>query len=117
MGYAAKKGTSRSRSAKTVLAASRDSSHTPSTQRPHQQEVVHRLRRVEGQIRGVLVMMEQDKPCDAIAQQLSAARKALDRAFFEMMACSLEMEINSAPNDAARCERVAEKARMIAKYS
>ncbi|MGQ0622643.1 MAG: metal-sensitive transcriptional regulator [Panacagrimonas sp.] len=89
----------------------------PASHRPHQQDVVHRLRRVEGQIRGVLTMMEQEKSCDAIAQQLSAARKALDRAFYEMMACSLEMEVNEAPNNEVLCERIAEKTRLLAKYA
>lgn len=78
---------------------------------------MHRLRRVEGQIRGVLTMMEQDLPCDAIAQQLSAARKALDRAFYEMMACSLEMEIGEAVSANVIRERIAEKARLLAKYA
>jgi CsoR family transcriptional regulator, copper-sensing transcriptional repressor len=85
--------------------------------RLHQQEVMHRLRRVEGQIRGVLTMMEQDLPCDAIAQQLSAARKALDRAFYEMMACSLEMEIGGARDPRELRARIAEKARLLAKYA
>ncbi|THD04784.1 hypothetical protein B1810_04025 [Panacagrimonas perspica] len=78
---------------------------------------MHRLRRVEGQIRGVLTMMEQDLPCDAIAQQLSAARKALDRAFYEMMACSLEMEIGEAASSKDIRVRIAEKARLLAKYA
>lgn len=78
---------------------------------------MHRLRRVEGQIRGVLSMMEQDQPCDAIAQQLSAARKALDRAFYEMMACSLEMEVNGSGSNQALCDRIAEKTRLMAKYA
>lgn len=86
-------------------------------ERPHQQDVMHRLRRVEGQIRGVLAMMEQGQPCDAIAQQLSAARKALDRAFYEMMACSLEMDVQEAPNNAVLCERIAEKTKLLAKYA
>jgi CsoR family transcriptional regulator, copper-sensing transcriptional repressor len=83
----------------------------------HQLEVMHRLRRIEGQIRGVLGMIEQDLPCDAIAQQLSAARKALDRAFYEMMACSLEMEIGDARDSRELRERIAEKARLLAKYA
>lgn len=88
-----------------------------STPKPHQDAVMHRLRRVEGQIRGVLAMMEQDQPCDAIAQQLSAARKALDRAFYEMMACSLEMEVSGSGSNADLCERIAEKTRLMAKYA
>jgi len=85
--------------------------------RPHEQEVMNRLRRVEGQIRGVLAMMEQEQPCEAIAQQLAAARKALDRAFYEMMACSLEMDVNDAPNNSVLCQRIAEKTRLLAKYA
>ena len=87
------------------------------THRPHQQQVTHRLRRVEGQIRGVLAMIEEQKSCSAIAQQLSAARKALDRAFYEMMACSLEMDVINAPNNAALCARIAENTRLLAKYA
>lgn len=122
MGYIAKKSTARSRSSQTAQPRSGDkaaaSSRSSAEQRPHQQEVMHRLRRVEGQIRGVLQMMEQDLPCDAIAQQLSAARKALDRAFYEMMACSLEMEISgSGASSAELCERIAEKTRLMAKYA
>lgn len=85
--------------------------------RPHQTEVMTRLRRVEGQIRGILQMMEREEPCDAIAQQLSAARKALDRAFYEMMACSLETEVSNSAHDAGLCERIAEKTRLMAKYA
>ena len=88
-----------------------------SESRPHQKDVMIRLRRVEGQIRGVLSMMEQGQSCDAIAQQLSAARKALDRAFYEMMACSLEMEVGEGPGSAALCEKIAEKTRMMSKYA
>lgn len=117
MGYIAKKSTARSRSPKTARPASRGTTEMASTPRPHQENVMHRLRRVEGQIRGVLSMMEQDQPCDAIAQQLSAARKALDRAFYEMMACSLEMEVNGSGTNADLCERIADKTRLMAKYA
>lgn len=116
MGYVAKKSAIRSKAAKSVRPSTKQAA-AASPHRPHQMEVMHRLRRVEGQIRGVLTMMEQDQPCDAIAQQLSAARKALDRAFYEMMACSLEMEVNEAPNNTVLCERIAEKTRLLAKYA
>lgn len=117
MGYIAKKSTARSRSPKTEPPAANGTTELASTPRPHQEKVMHRLRRVEGQIRGVLAMMEQDQPCDAIAQQLSAARKALDRAFYEMMACSLEMEVRGSGSSADLCERIAEKTRLMAKYA
>ncbi len=45
----------------------------------YDQKVKNRLRRVEGQIKGVLRMMEEGKDCKDIVTQLSAARSAIDR--------------------------------------
>jgi DNA-binding FrmR family transcriptional regulator len=52
--------------------------------------LVLRLKRVEGQLRAVQRMIEEGNDCEPIAQQLTAARKALDKAFFELMACAIE---------------------------
>jgi CsoR family transcriptional regulator, copper-sensing transcriptional repressor len=49
-----------------------------------------RLARVEGQVRGVQKLIESEADCEKIAQQLSAARKALDKSFFAMVACMIE---------------------------
>lgn len=49
-----------------------------------------RLARVEGQLRGVQRQIDTEDDCEKIAQQLSAARKALDKAFFSMVACMIE---------------------------
>jgi CsoR family transcriptional regulator, copper-sensing transcriptional repressor len=49
-----------------------------------------RLARVEGQLRGVQRLVQDDADCHAIAQQLSAARKALDKAFYTMVGCMIE---------------------------
>jgi DNA-binding FrmR family transcriptional regulator len=38
-----------------------------------------RLRRAEGQVRGVQRMIEEDRPCEEIVTQLLAARSALDQ--------------------------------------
>ena len=48
-----------------------------------------RLARAEGQVRGIRRMIAEGEPCEGIALQLSAARKALDRAFFEMVSCMI----------------------------
>jgi DNA-binding FrmR family transcriptional regulator len=74
------------------------------------QDLVSRLRRVEGQIRGVQSMIESAADCEAIAQQLTAARKALDRAFFELMACAIEhpqLAAGAPKDDRARVQRIA----------
>ncbi len=83
----------------------------------HKRGVVLRLSRVEGQVRGVLRMIASDQTTDAVAQQLAAARQALERAFFELMAGDLEQEVNSARNAADRTRKVSEKIRLLAKYS
>ena len=49
-----------------------------------------RLSRAEGQVRAVKAMIEREEPCAEIAQQLAAARRALDKAYFELMACAIE---------------------------
>ncbi|MDD3764610.1 MAG: metal-sensitive transcriptional regulator [Nevskiales bacterium] len=117
MGQKDSKTTSRAKAAKPARAAINGNRAGSLPANGHQQDVTYRLRRVEGQIRGVLSMIEKDEPCDAIAQQLAAARKALDRAFYEMMACSLEMELQGSPADEEARERIAEKTRLLAKYA
>ncbi len=46
-----------------------------------------RIKRVEGQLRGIQRLIEEDTDCEKVAQQLAAARKALDKAFFMMVGC------------------------------
>lgn len=46
----------------------------------YDQKVKNRLRRIEGQIKGVLRMMEEEQDCKDIVTQLSASRAAIDRA-------------------------------------
>jgi DNA-binding FrmR family transcriptional regulator len=53
--------------------------------------VKNRLRRVEGQLRGVLNMMEQNQDCRDVVTQLTAIRSALDRAIGLVVAANLEM--------------------------
>ncbi len=43
-------------------------------------DVKNRLKRIEGQVRGVLKMMESEKDCTNVINQLSAIRSAVDRA-------------------------------------
>ena len=49
--------------------------------------LVLRLKRVEGQVRGVQRLIEEGEDCEKIAQQLAAARKALDKSFYAMVGC------------------------------
>jgi DNA-binding FrmR family transcriptional regulator len=52
-------------------------------------EVLHRLRRAQGQLGGVIAMVEQGRECRDVVIQLAAVSKALDRAGFKMVASGL----------------------------
>ena len=51
--------------------------------------ITSRLRRAEGQVRAVARLIEEGESCDVVAQQLTAARRALDRTFYEMVGCAV----------------------------
>ena len=51
--------------------------------------ILHRLRRAQGQLAGVIAMVEQGRECKDVVTQLAAVSKALDRAGFKMVACGL----------------------------
>ncbi|MGN7385877.1 metal-sensitive transcriptional regulator [Sporosarcina sp. SAFN-015] len=42
-------------------------------------KVINRLKRIEGQIKGILRMIEEGKDCKEVVTQLSASRSAIDR--------------------------------------
>lgn len=46
----------------------------------YEKNIKNRLKRSEGQIRGVLSMMEEEKDCRDVVTQLKAIRSSLDRA-------------------------------------
>jgi DNA-binding FrmR family transcriptional regulator len=46
---------------------------------PEVEPLVARLRRIEGQIRGIQRMLEEDRVCEDIVTQVMAARTALDQ--------------------------------------
>ena len=56
----------------------------------YDENVKRRLRRAEGQIRGVLKMMEEEKNCKDVVSQLSAIRSAVDKAIAYIVAVNLE---------------------------
>ena len=43
------------------------------------ERVIKRLRRIEGQIRGIIKMIEEDKPCEELIIQIGAAKASLHK--------------------------------------
>lgn len=56
-------------------------------------EILNRLKRAEGQIRGIQRMIEGGEPCLDIARQMSAVRRALDSTYVRMTICFMEQEL------------------------
>ncbi|WP_373091832.1 metal-sensitive transcriptional regulator [Zhongshania sp.] len=81
--------------------------------------LITRLKKVEGQLRGIQKMMEEEQSCERVAQQLSAARKALDKTFFETMACAMQQELSksdSTKDDALLNEQIGHITALLSKY-
>lgn len=64
-------------------------------------DILNRLRRAEGQIRGVQRMIEEGESCLKVGQQFSAVRKALDSTYLRMTMCFMEQELSQSmqPDD------------------
>lgn len=79
--------------------------------------VLARLRRAEGQVRAVAGMVEREEDCEKVAQQLAAVRKALDRAFYDVIACAARRAIAARGADAeAASAEVAHITELLTRY-
>ncbi len=57
-------------------------------------DLLKRLRRIEGQIRGIQQMLVDGRECRDVVTQISAASKALDQAGFKLVASGLTYCLN-----------------------
>lgn len=55
-----------------------------------QDNLLARLRRIEGQVKGLQRMLTEGRDCTEIAQQVAAVRVALDRVAMQLIAAGLE---------------------------
>ncbi|GAA1165878.1 metal-sensitive transcriptional regulator [Ornithinimicrobium humiphilum] len=72
--------------------------------------VINRLRRAQGQIGGVIRLIEEGRDCKDVVTQLAAASKALDRAGFAIVSSGLKQCLSSPegvqPEDQAVMEKL-----------
>ncbi|WP_100372269.1 metal-sensitive transcriptional regulator [Bacillus sp. FJAT-45037] len=54
------------------------------------QDMKNRLKRIEGQVRGVLRMMEEEQDCKTVIGQMSAVKSASDRAMAYIIAKNMQ---------------------------
>ncbi|MFC0016071.1 MULTISPECIES: metal-sensitive transcriptional regulator [Allobacillus] len=67
-------------------------------------KIKNRIKRLEGQLRGALRMMEEGSDCQDVITQLSASRTAIDRAIGvivseNLIECVREAEVNGENTD------------------
>lgn len=58
-------------------------------------DLLNRLKRAEGQLRGIQRMLEEGQECIDIATQMAAVRKALDSTYVRMTVCFMQQELHT----------------------
>ena len=71
---------------------------------------INRLKRAQGQLAGVLRMLEEGRECGDVVTQLSAVSRALDKAGFAIIATGLRQcmtdPTDQTPLDVAKLEKL-----------
>jgi DNA-binding FrmR family transcriptional regulator len=80
-------------------------------------DIQRRLRRVEGQVRGLQQMLEEGRDCREVVNQLSAADKALQQAGFVLVAAGLTWCLEDPERSAAEGYEVADVEKMFTKLA
>ena len=72
--------------------------------------VLNRLRRIEGQVRGLQRMIEEGNSCESVLTQLSAVKSALDRVGIHLISHRMRecLEAGAAENDEDAMEQAFE---------
>jgi len=74
----------------------------------HARPVLNRLRRAQGQLAGVITMIETGRDCAEVVTQLAAVSRALDRAGFKIVASGMRQCL-AADSDSPMSEEQMEK--------
>ena len=72
-------------------------------------QVLNRLRRAQGQLAGVISMIESGRDCTDVVTQLAAVSRALDRAGFKIVASGMRQCLTAAEGDSPMTEQQMEK--------
>jgi DNA-binding FrmR family transcriptional regulator len=69
-------------------------------------QVIKRLRRAEGQLGGVIRMLEEGRECQDVVMQLSAVSRAIDKAGFRLVAGGLRQCVTGDGTDPAELDQL-----------
>lgn len=73
-------------------------------------QMKNRVKRMEGQLRGILKMMEEDKDCKEVITQLSAVRSAVDRTIGVIVSSNLVECVQEAENNGGKTDELIKEA-------
>ncbi|MEC5424859.1 metal-sensitive transcriptional regulator [Virgibacillus sp. C22-A2] len=73
-------------------------------------QVKNRMKRIEGQVRGLLKMMEEEKDCREVVTQMSAVRSAMDRTAALIVSTNLEQCIREEKENGSSSEDLIKEA-------
>ncbi|GLI83350.1 hypothetical protein ANABIO32_10420 [Rossellomorea marisflavi] len=73
-------------------------------------QVKNRVKRLEGQLRGVLRMMEEGKDCKEVITQLSAARSAIERSIGLVVSANLVECVRAADEQGDETDEIIKEA-------
>ena len=76
-----------------------------------------RLRKVEGQIRGIQAMLADGRDCRDVVTQMSAASKAMDQAGFLLVSAGLQWCLEDPERSAAEGYELADVQKMFLKLA
>ncbi|KQL42007.1 MULTISPECIES: metal-sensitive transcriptional regulator [Bacillaceae] len=73
-------------------------------------QIKNRVKRIEGQLRGILKMMDEDKGCKEVITQLSAVRAAMDRTIGVIVSTNLIECVRLADENGESAEELVKEA-------
>lgn len=80
-------------------------------------DLIKRLRRIEGQVRGLQQMLEDNRECRDVVTQLSAANKALEQVGFNLVAAGLTWCLEDPERSAAAGYELADVQKLFTKLA
>ena len=78
-------------------------------------KTANRIKRIEGQLRGILRMMEEEKDCKEVITQLSAVRSGVDRTIGVIVSNNLMVCIEDANTEEEMNDTIQEAINLVVK--
>jgi len=76
----------------------------------YNEQIKNRVKRIEGQLRGILKMMEDNKDCKEVITQLSASRTGIDRTIGLIFSSNLIECVREADKNGENTEELVKEA-------